>query len=71
MRNKLRAGSNADRDPAVGGLDVYSGKERSDLELLKRIKMGRERLRRFPGGEELGGGEKWFNQVSTWFESSY
>lgn len=49
-------GSNASEQSATD--------EKDKRDLLHKIAIGRERLRRMPGGESRAGGESWFKEVS-------
>ncbi|GAA5863556.1 hypothetical protein JCM8547_007284 [Rhodosporidiobolus lusitaniae] len=47
----------------LGGLGVVEDREQENRGVLKRIKRGREVLRKLPGGIARGGGERWFQDV--------
>lgn len=42
-----------------------AAEDKEKRELLHKIAIGRERLRRIPGGDARAGGEGWFKQVSN------
>lgn len=49
----------------AGELELSGVRERETREYLHRIRLGRDRLVRAPGGVKRGGGEKWLENVRS------
>ncbi|KAL8293014.1 hypothetical protein RQP46_000708 [Phenoliferia psychrophenolica] len=47
----------------LGGVGAFDGKEEENHAVLRRIINGRTTLKNLPGGQKLGGGEQWFENV--------